>query len=565
MRSSVTFSRRQCVAALLPLAAPAFVRHARAEDLPRFALGVASGLPQPERVVLWTRLTGDGLPERVDVGWEIADDEGFTTIVARGRETAEAAWAHSVHAEPAGLAPGRWYWYRFSALGQRSDAGRTRTAPAADALSPLRFAIASCQRWDHGRYAAWRHVAADAPDLVLFLGDYIYEYPSPPNALRRHEGGKLRTLEQYRARYAQYKSDPALQAAHAACPWLVTLDDHEVENDHARDHSPTLAGVPFSQLRAAAYQAAWEHQPWPQAWRPQGAAMRIHTRCDWGRLARFHLLDGRQYRDAQACLKPGRTGGAGMVDAADCTALHDPQRSLLGAAQERWLAEGWDPARPWNLLAQQTLMARASMRALAPAANAANSGSIAAPASGLVSGAQASGSVAGAQARGAVAGAPASGAVAGAWSAAASAAETGRYRTDGWDGYAASRARVLQALADRRVPNAVVLGGDIHAHAVADLHIDFDRPGERPVATEFVGTSISSRGPSAAYANAVRQHNPHIRHFRAEQRGSIGFTLDAKRLEARLWAIDRPDDELSTRSLQAAFTVEAGRSGAQAG
>jgi alkaline phosphatase D len=553
MRSSVTFSRRDC---LTLLAAPAFVRHARAADLPRFSLGVASGLPQADRVVLWTRLTGDGLPERVDVDWEVAADEGFATIVARGRETAESAWAHSVHAEPAGLQPGRWYWYRFGALGQRSDAGRTRTTPVADALSPLRFAIASCQRWDHGRYAAWRHVAADAPDLVLFLGDYIYEYPSPPQALRRHEGGKLRTLDQYRARYTQYKSDPALQAAHAACPWLVTWDDHEVENDHARDHSPTLAGVPFHQLRAAAYQAAWEHQPWPMAWRPRGAAMRIHTRCDWGRLARFHVLDGRQYRERQACLKPGRTGGAGVVDAADCPALRDPQRSLLGTAQERWLAAGWDPARPWNLLAQQSLMARASLRDLSPDADASMGGAF--------GGAPTRSPRAEALASHAPTQAQAGGTVAGALAAAASAADPGRYRTDGWDGYAASRARVLQALVDRGVPNAVVLGGDIHAHAVADLHVDFDRPGARPVATEFVGTSISSRGPSAPHADAVRQHNPHIRHFRSDQRGSIGFTLDARRLEARLWAIDRPDDELSTRSLQAAFTVEAGRPGAQA-
>jgi alkaline phosphatase D len=498
------------------MAAPAFIRHARAADLPRFALGVASGMPQPERAVLWTRLTGDGLPEKVEVDWEVAADEGFTRIAARGRETAEQAWAHSVHAEPAGLQPGRWYWYRFSALGQRSDVGRTRTTPAADAWSPLRFAIASCQRWDHGRYAAWRHVAADAPDLVLFLGDYIYENASPPHALRRHEGGKLRTLDQYRARYAQYKSDPALQAAHGACPWLVTWDDHEVENDHAREHSATLSGVPFQLLRAAAYQAAWEHQPWPQAWRPQGAAMRIHTRCDWGRLARFHVLDGRQYRDAQACLPPGRTGGATTVDAAHCPALRDPQRSLLGAAQERWLAEGWDPARPWNLLAQQTLMARASTRPIDRSDH-----------------------------------------------PDADAPEPGRYRTDGWDGYAACRSRVLQAMVDRGVPNAVVLGGDIHAHAVADLHLDFDRPGARPVASEFVGTSIASRGPSTAYAEALRANNPHIRHVRADQRGAIGFTLDAKRLEARLWAVDRPDEDDSPRSLQAAFVVEAGRPGAQ--
>src|SRR4051812_12663180 len=190
------------LAAALP---PAFAPHARAGDVDRFALGVASGAPRPTSVVLWTRLVGAGLPEAVEVHWEVARDEGFAEVFTRGTEVAERAWAHSVHVEVEGLAPGRWYWYRFRALGARSAAGRTRTAPAADAKEPLRFAIASCQRWDHGHYAAWRDVA-DAPlDLVLFLGDYVYEYATPAHAqrVRAHEGGPLLTLDDYRGRYAQ--------------------------------------------------------------------------------------------------------------------------------------------------------------------------------------------------------------------------------------------------------------------------------------------------------------------------------------------------------------------------
>ena len=261
--------RRLLVLAGSALAAPAFVRHARAADVPRFALGIASGQPQPGGVVLWTRLTGEALPERAEVQWEVAEDEAFTRIAARGTAGAERAWAHSVHAEVAGLAPGRWYHYRFTALGQRSPAGRTRTAPAPDAAAPLRVVLASCQRWDHGHWAAWRDAAERAPDLVLFVGDYIYEYGSPAGVLRRHADtptrGLVRTLDDYRARYAQYKSDPALQAAHAAAPWLLVWDDHEVENDYANDRGERLAGAELLRLRAAAYQAWWEHQPVPLA------------------------------------------------------------------------------------------------------------------------------------------------------------------------------------------------------------------------------------------------------------------------------------------------------------
>lgn len=488
------------------LALPRLVPHARAADQPRFALGVASGQPRPDGMVLWTRLTGPDLPERVPVQWELAHDEAFSQVVARGSEDAERVWAHSVHAEPAGLEPGRWYWYRFRALGQASRSGRTRTAPAPDADATLSLALASCQRWDHGHWAAWRHAAAQSLDLVAFVGDYIYEYPSPPTALRRHHGGLLRTLEQYRARYAQYKSDPALQDAHAACPWLLVWDDHEVDNDHAGLQGQDLQ-PDFARQRAAAYQAYWEHMPLSRAQRPSGADMRMHDRFEWGRLALIHALDDRQYRDPQACPRPGR-GGSNTVKLKDCPALADPKRTLLGEAQERWLAEGWDARRGWNLLAQQTVMARFS------------------------------------------------------WS---DPADGGTYWTDGWDGYAPSRQRLLQAMVERRAANPVVLGGDVHAHYVADLKTDFDDAKAPVVASEFCGTSISSLGMAQERIDAARRFNPHVHYGHSDQRGYIGFALDDRRLQARLMAVREPNDPASVVEVAARFTVEAGRPGPQPG
>ncbi len=498
---------------------PALVRHAGAAGEPRFALGVASGHPRPDGVVLWTRLTGRGLSPRVDVQWEVAHDEGFTRIAARGTEVAEAAWAHSVHAEPAGLEPARGYWYRFVALGERSPAARTRTAPAADAAATLAFAIASCQRYDAGHYAAWRQLAADAPDLVLFLGDYIYEYPSPPTAVRRHEGGPwlVTTLDQYRARYATYKADPLLQAAHAAAPWLMVWDDHEVDNDYAALQGQALQDD-FAAQRAAAYQAYWEHTPFPKSARPNlvvaGGEMRVHGRLDWGRLARIHLLDTRQFRDPQACPRPGR-GGSNVVGAAACPALGDPKRSLLGAAQEQWLADGWDLERPWNLVAQQTLMARFA----APPPGGEGEGEDRADAL--------------------------------AW-------------TDGWDGYAPARQRLLETVARRRVPGVVVLGGDVHTHYVADLKVDFDDAASPVVASEFCGTSISSRsGLSPERIAHAMRHNPHLKYGRSDRRGYVRLRLDARRLEAELTGVDDVLDPASAVSTLARFVVDAARPGPQ--
>lgn len=486
-------------------AACSHLPEARAADVPRYELGVASGDPRPDSVVLWTRLTGVDLPPAVTVQWELASDEAFRQIVVRGSENAEAAWAHSVHAEPAGLEPARWYWYRFRALGQQSPVGRTRTAPAADAEARLKTAIASCQRYDHGEWAAWQHMATQDLDLVMFLGDYIYEYGSPPDALRAHMGGHLRTLEQYRQRYAQYKREPALQAAHAAFPWLVIADDHEVENDYGADRSPTLSGPEMLALRSAAFQAWWEHQPLPKALRPQGPDLRMHRRLDWGRLARIHALDDRQYRDPHACVAPRRVGGAATLMNADCAALADPKRSLLGLAQERWLAEGWDPQRRWNLLAQQTLMARYTTH------------------------------------------------------------PEGRSWTDGWDGYAASRQRLLGQVAERRLPGVVVLGGDVHANFVADLKLDFDDSKAAVVASEFCGTSISSHGRSQASVDAALPLNPHLHLGRSDQRGYIAFDIDDRQCLATLMTVERPRDAASPVRETARFIVDPARPGPQRG
>ena len=483
--------------------APALLRFAHAADVPRFALGIASGQPRADGMVLWTRVTGADLPEQVEVRWELARDEAFQDIAAKGIETAQAAWAHSVHAEPSGLAPGRRYWYRFTALGQRSAVGRTGTAPAADSAATLNFAIASCQRWDAGHFAAWRHIAAEDLDLVMFLGDYIYESASRPDAFRRHEGTVASTLDQYRARYATYKSDPALQAAHAAAPWLLVWDDHEVENDYANLQGQSLQRD-FEHRRAAAYQAYWEHMPFPNSARPRGADMRITGRLDWGTLARIHLLDDRQYRDPQACAKPGR-GGANTVALKDCPELLDARRTLLGDEQERWLAEGWDTRRPWNLLAQQTLMARCSWR------DPANGG--------------------------------------------------GSYWTDGWDGYAPARNRLLGAVAQRKVSGVVVLGGDVHTNYVADLKADFDDAKSPVVAAEFCGTSITSLSLAQDRIDAARPFNPHIHYARGDQRGYMRFTLDAKQLQAQLRVVGdvmNPDSGVSTA---ARFVVESSRAG----
>jgi alkaline phosphatase D len=467
--------RRSFVAGLAGLWLPSSARaEARLAANP-FGLGVASGCPRPGSVVLWTRLMADGerserLVASVPVGWAVAEDEAMQRVVASGQAMAEARWAHSVHVDVAGLKPGRPYWYRFTASGTPSPIGRTRAAPAdSERLSRLRFLFASCQQYEQGFYTAFRHMGAEDADLVVHLGDYIYELSWGRDLVRHHGSGRTTTLDDYRDRYALYKSDSDLQAAHAAFPWIVTWDDHEVDDDYTNDISPQQPDRSlFLAQRAAAYQAFWEHMPLPVSMQPKGAAMRIYDRYRFGDLAEFHVLDDRQYRDYHAC----RATMPRNKVMADCDERLDPRRTMLGAEQEAWLADGLRRASTrWNLLAQQTLMAELD-RGTEPGRHA--------------------------------------------------------YWHDGWDGYAPARRRLLDAVAQSQVRDTVVLSGDVHCFWAADLKRDFAAPQSPTVATEFVGGSITSQGPPNARVQAAVARIPYLRYGRSGRYGYAGVTLEPR-------------------------------------
>ena len=321
-----------------------------------FPLGVASGEPAPDGAVLWTRLLD--LPGDRDatfpVRWEVAEDDAFRTVVRSGEAAALPQLGHSVHVEVQGLEPARDYWYRFHAAGATSPVGRTRTAPAPGNLpGRFDFTFVSCQHYERGWYTGYRHMAAESPGLIVHLGDYIYE--SGPgirlDLVRRHDAAEPRTLEGYRARYALYKRDPDLQAAHAAAPWVFTPDDHEVDNDWAGEHNTegmTLRA--FLARRTAAFQAMYEHLPLRATSMPAGPDARLYRRLDFGSLMRLHVLDTRQYRTLQPC------GGRRR---APCAEQHAEGATILGPPQADWLLDGLDssPAR-YNVLANQVFMAR---------------------------------------------------------------------------------------------------------------------------------------------------------------------------------------------------------------
>ncbi len=514
------FSRRRFLQTLAAAGAACASPAPRARSLARFAddpfrLGIASGYPRPDGAVLWTRLATDitqangGLdPVAIPLRWEVARDEKFAAIAAAGSVDAVPESAHAVHVEPRGLKANRWYWYRFIAGGAASPAGRMRTAPAIDSEpARLRFAFASCQQYEQGWFSAYRHMQRDDLDLVVFLGDYIYEKSWGREHVRKHNAAETYTLEDYRARYALYKSDPDLQAAHRAFSWILTWDDHEVDNDYAADHAED--GMPAAQFlarRAAAYRAYYEHMPLPSGMRPDGPNMRIHTNLAWGTLAKFHVLDDRQYRARQAC--PKKSGGSNVVDPALCAEIGDASRSLLGAVQEAWLEREFAASgAQWNILAQQTLMAQFDRKS----------------------------------------------------------GEGRRFWTDGWDGYPAARRRLLESMAARRLANPVVIGGDVHMHFVADLKPDFDDEKSPVVASEFCGTSITSQAASQKSVDVLLPENPHIKFAASEQRGYVRATIGAGTFSADLIGLDtvkRPD---SKASVLARFVVENGRPGPRRG
>jgi len=480
-----------------------------------FGLGVASGSPQHDSVVLWTKLV---VPQSDDVArsavteqWEVAHDEAFTRIAQRGQVQALAELAHAVHVEVAALEPDRWYFYRFMAGDAVSPVGRTRTFPLPTAqASRLRLGYASCQRWEHGYYSAWRHMRAENLDAVLFLGDYIYEYPGAVNAVRPMAGGWVLTLDDYRQRYALHKSDDDLQAMHAACPWLVTWDDHEVQNDYAGLH--TGEGGPavsdFAARRAAAYQAFYEFMPVrasvltaAMAGLARGAEMRVYQQVPFGQLATLYLLDTRQYRDQQVCTKGGKPG-SGTVDPAQCAAWADPARTMLGAPQEQWLdAALAKSSGQWNVIGQQTLFGPRDFKP----------------------------------------------------------GPEQSFWNDGWDGYAEARSRLTGSLRRHAASNAVLLGGDVHENWVGHVKADYADAASATVGVEFCGTSITSRsGGDSKTAERVAE-NPHFVFAEAQHKGYGVAEFTAKQLTTTLRVVQDVTRKDSGIDTLARFVVPAGR------
>ena len=489
-------------------ASPATVPTRTTSSLPSglFSLGIASGEPLPDSVVLWTRLApdplnGGGMPNRyVAVKWEVATDDSFRHVVRRGTALAAPENGHAVHVDVRGLKPGREYAYRFRAGADISSIGRTLTAPPPGRHADLRFVFASCQNWKDGFWPAWGHAASQYPDLVVHLGDYIYESGQDPTAIRDHNGPEVKSLLDYRNRYALYKSDLLLQIAHAIAPWIVTWDDHEVENNYAGLEPQDPADAPtFAARRAVAYKAWWEHSP-VRLPAPTGPDLAIYRSLDWGRLARFHVLDGRQYRSDQPC---------GSEDLGPtCPERTAPDRTMLGTAQQRWLGRSlrWSRAT-WDVLANQVVMTSL----------------------------------------------PLGGAV---------------YNHDQWDGYAAARQRLLRQLRRAGTDNAVVITGDIHAAGVAGLvgENPDGTPSTEVLGTELVGTSISSQFPPdlVEIAEDLIGALPHVEWVDARHRGYTLCEVGRDQFLAHYEQVQDPLDPASPVLRAKSWAIEAGTPGVHA-
>ncbi len=494
------------------LSAPRFDTRATAAVTPPrtnpFTLGVASGDPLPDGVVLWTRLAVTPLADNGKGGmssstytlaWQVSRDVRFRTLSRSGTVYATSANAHSVHVEVSGLLPDRVYYYRFKLGSYTSPIGRTRTAPSVTALpASLSMSFVSCAQYEQGWFTAYRRLAEDQPDLILHLGDYQYEYkPSGQAAnVRSHRGPETVTLANYRQRLAQYHSDPDLQAAHAVAPWLVVFDDHEVDNNWADEIPQDAASVPgFMARRAAAFKAYYENMPLRRASIPNGPDMQIYRRLQWGRLANFHMLDTRQFRSDQAC---------GLGDAfKDCADADDPTRSLPGTAQEQWLADGFaSSAATWDLIGQQVFFGRRD----------------------------------------------------------STATPDNTVSMDAWDGYRASRSRVIDSWVQAQVRNPIVLSGDVHAHWASEVLSDFTAPDSPVVGSEFVCSSVSSGGDG--YDEATGQHpwaayNPNLR-FWTNLRGYVNTKITPQSFTADYRCVPQVKVKGAAAFTRASFVVDDG-------
>lgn len=451
-----------------------------------FQLGVASGSPTDRSVVLWTRalplnpLNNPWADQTLTLRWELALDPGFSQILREGSVQALPLLAHSVHVEPDGLPADTVFHYRFMLGDAVSPVGRTRTLPAPDQPKDrLRLALASCQRLGNGLFGAYTRLLEEDVDLIAFVGDYIYESGAYPTAALPQGLAPASDLAGYRLHYETHKREPTLQAAHAAFPWLMTWDDHEVMNDYA---GGPLRGLDSrdARRRAAAYQAYYEHMPLPLASLQRGLLgltqageeLRLYGHRSWGRLASLHLLDCRQYRSPHAC-----RGVASLIDPADCTALRHPEHTLLGAEQGRWLQESLgQQKRTWNLILQTTMVA--------PRRIPFGSGH--------------------------------------------------RIWADGWDGYPLDRERLLDALREQGVGGAVFLGGDLHENWANELRT----PVGQPVATEFVGAGISMKSFFPRMTPDILAANPGSRYANGTDCGYALIELTPEQLRCDFRVVD---------------------------
>jgi len=471
-----------------------------------FSVGVASGDPDHQSVVLWTRLApqplqpGGGMPNKnVAVSWELASDDSMKSIVASGVTTATPQLGHSVHVEPTGLPADRWYWYRFRVGDAESPIGRTRTLPAPDVMADqLRFAVTSCQHYEQGLFTAYEQMLRDNVDLVFHLGDYIYEYEAGRGgSVRRHQGNEINSLEDYRARYAQYRGDELLRGMHANCPWFVTWDDHEFDNNYANDISEEagIDPVAFLERRANAYQAFYEMMPVRRACLPAGSDMKLYRRSSYGQLAELLVLDTRQYRTDQ----PNNDRRSPLNDAA-----LNPANSMLGRRQKNWLCQKLISSEAkWNVLAQQVMI-------------------------GLVKRAVID--------------------------------DVGQYSMDQWPGYAAERIQLMRFMEERKISNPVVLTGDIHSNWANELRVDDRREDQPLIASEFVATSLCSGGNGVEKPNnldSILSTNACVKFHNAE-RGYILCNVTPDSWQSDYMVVDEVLKPGGNTFSRAAFVVEAG-------
>lgn len=482
-----------------------------------FTLGVASGDPTPDGAVLWTRLApapfqpdGGMAAKLVEVTWRVFGsmrrDRGHG-IVAEGIHEARPEWAHSVHVELSGLAPRSEYYYEFQVGRHRTRLGRFRTAPAPGAaLSQLSFAFVSCQSWRAGYYTSYRDLIDADHDLIVHLGDYIYEIPYHFGARTQPAPEitwpKPTDLAGFRYRHALHKTDPDLQAAHERAPFVVTWDDHEVENDWAGNYRGNGGSGPgWEAVKAAAFRAFYEHMPLRRP--PVGASLDLYRRFHFGDLATFHVLDTRQYRDqATTCAGELRDGGY-------CASAWDENRSILGVQQERWLHQGLtsSPAR-WNVIANSVGFAPFVTRLPGGGPDFVRGGT-------------------------------------------------------NWTGYAADLQALQSLFGSGAVRNPVVITGDQHVNRIFDVPRRADDLSSRVVATEFIGTSITSAGTQPAPVEEFDDpDNPQSRWF-TNERGYVAVNLSRQSFLAEFRAatdVDRPDGPVVHRRT---WAVEDGSPGAK--